>query len=650
MTRAPERECPPDRLARRDAVVFLGFAVFSFAYFGAPLVSHPGRVLLGGGTDNTIFVWSFAWWPHAILSGTNPFVTHALYAQDGVNLLWTSSVPTLALPFAPVTLLAGPIASFNLAALLLPALAAWTAYRLCFVLTRSVWASVVGGYLFGFSSFVLAQQQLAHLNLTGCFLLPLIALAIVRYVRGEWSRRRLAVVFGVLIALQLGISTEVALTATAMIVLGLLLAFALVPSARWQLRNLVPGLALGYGLGALFAAPFTVYALVGFPRHGFVQDPSGTDLLNVVLPTNENALMGDALPSLRSHFNPHESAIFLGLPVLVIIVLFAWKSRRSRWTWFLTAALALSIVLAVGPRLAVAGHDLGPMPWTLVEHVRGFDDVHTPRLGEYVALASAVIVALWISWTPSLLSKGRYLLPLLGVAALVPTFWHPLATLHPNRPAFFASGLYKACVGSHATLAVYGADANVTQTETGFRFRIAGGYLSPIIFGVPSVVSFNRDPTAYLINFFADRGIPSADGLRAFAARRRIDRFVTVPGAAFPTSKEMKTFGPVQRIGGVDVAPACGTPPLTSRPLSASVRRMLVEQKAGAVIRWCREGYYYDLPVGLTPAGSLDRATKAVKVPGKWPTCTPPDSYVDRGWAPEGPGVPPLTYRLYGPP
>ncbi len=397
---------PSARLAWRDAVVLVAFVALSFGYFGAPLLPHPGRVLLGDGADNTIFVWSFAWWPHAILSGTNPFVTHALYAQDGANLLWTSSVPTLALAFAPVTWLAGPIFSFNLAALLLPAFAAWTAYRLCFVLTRSVWASLVGGYLFGFSSFILAQQQLAHLNLTGCFLLPLMALAMVRYVRGEWSRRRLAVLFGVLIALQLGISTEVALTATAMIVLGLLLAFGLVPSARRQLRGLVPGLAAGYGLGAVFAAPFAVYALIGFPRHGFVEDAAGTDLLNVVVPTNVNGLMGNELPSLRGYFNPHESAIFLGLPVLLIVALFAWRWRRSRWAWFLVSGLALSVVLALGPRLAVAGHDFAPMPWTLLEKVRGFDDVHTPRLGEYAALAAAVIVALWTAWTRAACSSG----------------------------------------------------------------------------------------------------------------------------------------------------------------------------------------------------------------------------------------------------
>src|SRR5262249_50239380 len=151
----------------------------------------------------------------------------------------------------------------------------------------------------------------------------------------------------------------------------------------------------------------------------------------------------DELRSLRRPFNPHESAIFLGLPVLVIVALYVWRWRRSRWTWFVVSCLVLSIVLALGPRLVVAGHDLAPLPWRLLENVRGFDDVHTPRLGEYVALASAVIVALWTAWTPGRLFRRPYILPVLSIAALAPAFWHPLVTLHPDRPAFFASGLYK---------------------------------------------------------------------------------------------------------------------------------------------------------------------------------------------------------------
>ena len=71
---------------KRELAVFAGFVATSFLYFGWRLLPHPGRELIGSGQDPLIFVWSFAWWPHAILTWTNPFVTHALLAPIGANL------------------------------------------------------------------------------------------------------------------------------------------------------------------------------------------------------------------------------------------------------------------------------------------------------------------------------------------------------------------------------------------------------------------------------------------------------------------------------------------------------------------------------------------------------------------------------------
>ena len=74
----------------------------------------------------------------------------------------------------------------------MPALAAWTAFLLCRYLTRSLWPSIVGGYLFGFSSYLLAQDGYGgHLNLGAVFLLPLIVLAILRYLDGRLDARGL---------------------------------------------------------------------------------------------------------------------------------------------------------------------------------------------------------------------------------------------------------------------------------------------------------------------------------------------------------------------------------------------------------------------------------------------------------------------------
>ncbi len=130
------------------------YLVISASYFGLPVAAHPGRTIIGTGADPEIFIWMFAWWPHALAHGLDPFRTNEIWTPDTYNLAWTTSVPGLAALFAPVTLLAGPVASYNLAAVLMPALAAWTAYLLCRYLTGRTWLSLAGGYLFGFSSYM----------------------------------------------------------------------------------------------------------------------------------------------------------------------------------------------------------------------------------------------------------------------------------------------------------------------------------------------------------------------------------------------------------------------------------------------------------------------------------------------------------------
>ena len=76
-----------------NAVVLLGYVSVSFAYFGWRLLPHPGRPYVGRGLDPQIFIWSFAWWPHAILHWHNPFFTHALWAPSGVELAWPKVTP-----------------------------------------------------------------------------------------------------------------------------------------------------------------------------------------------------------------------------------------------------------------------------------------------------------------------------------------------------------------------------------------------------------------------------------------------------------------------------------------------------------------------------------------------------------------------------
>src|SRR5262249_9225683 len=158
----------------------------------------------------------------------NPLVTNAAYYPVGVNLMWTASAPGLGLALVPLTLLVGPTAAYNIATVVLPGLGAWTAFLLCRYVSGSTWGAIVGGYLFGFSSYVVAHVYGGDPNLC-TFLAPLAALVVLRYVRRDLQRRGLVLRLGPILAFQFAISTELALTMTLALAVALAIAFVVAP-------------------------------------------------------------------------------------------------------------------------------------------------------------------------------------------------------------------------------------------------------------------------------------------------------------------------------------------------------------------------------------------------------------------------------------
>ena len=54
-----------------------------------------------------------------------------------------------------------------------------------------------------------------------------------------------------------------------------------------------------------------------------------------------------------------------------------------------------------------------------------------------------------------------------------------------ERVPFFADGLYRSCLGADENIAVFpyghAGDSMLWQAESGFGFRLAGGYLYPLV-------------------------------------------------------------------------------------------------------------------------------------------------------------------------
>jgi hypothetical protein len=524
------------------------YCAASFLLLGLAVARARGSWLVGVGGDSEIFVWSFAWWPHAIGSGIDPLVTHAIWAPVEIDLAWVTSVPGAALLLWPLTALYGPVAAYDVAIVACPALAAFGAYLLARELTGRFWPALAGGWVFGFSSYLLGQS-LGHLHVALIFPVPLIALGVLRYLRGAASDRRLILTSGLLSALLISFSTELALTTLLAGLAAVAVARAsLGPSIAPAIRRLWRPLGLAGAFAAVLVSPLAIAAVAGF-QTGRINSPFvfSADVANLVIPTKLTLVGGDLFAPVSDRFrgNLAENGAYLGLPLLLLCLLEAretWSRRASR---IAPLCVAVALICALGPVLRVAGLPLAPLPWLPLAYLPPFENILPVRLVAYAALAAGLCLA---SYLARRATPGRIALALAALAAPFPAvaadIWRAPASvpaeLHGRAVARILSP------GEVVLVLPFGGLGHgmLWQASSDFRFRQAGGYLRP---DPPS--EYAHDPAVQALR---DGRPPAVADLRAFL-RRSGARAILLDPAYLPVyASTLDPLGitPVQ-IGGV---------------------------------------------------------------------------------------------------
>ncbi len=536
----------------RSFAAFLGFTILSALWIGIHLALRPGAQFVGDGADPTFVIWSFAWWPHAILHGLNPFVTRAVWAPDGVNLMWVGSVPALSILFAPLTLAFGPIAAYNAATMIVPGFAAWTAFALCRFLTRSFWPSIVGGFLFGCSGFELLHTESSHIGLTGAgALVPLIALAALRFVSGEISGRGLVLRVAPLVALELLLSTELLFTTALGLAAAFGFAFLLAPACRPSLVRLPRYVISAYVLAGIITAPFVYYLLTGFQKGSFASPASFTaDLLTFVAPTGSVLVGGAGVASAITRAFPGlaaEPEAYVGLPTVLVVALYAFQKRRVPAARLVVVLFAFAVVATLGPDLWAGGNHLLALPWGHIDRLPLFDNILPVRLSVYVELLGGVVVALWISATPPGLI--RWALPVLAILLALPR-----PTVFPTTDLsvepFFTDSSYANCLDSGETilpLPITGlGESMIWQVKSGFHFNIAGGFTglyTPAGFKTPAGVHYVTD--GYHLSAY------QALDVKEFIKAKHVGAVVVAGNEADFFSGALNRLATPQSVGGV---------------------------------------------------------------------------------------------------
>jgi hypothetical protein len=481
-TRSRRRKRPPAWVVAGVVYLVLGALIGWHLWWGG-----IGRSLASGSLDPAADVWWLAWMPHALAHAQNPFFSRAMYYPAGINLLANTSFLLVGLVLSPITVTAGPLASFTVALILAPAADALAAYG---ALRRYVaWApaAFAGGLLYGFGPFVGTDLRYGHLNLTVLVIPPLALLVmdriLVRRSGSPWSA-------GVWLALCLVAEFFVSAEMLALGVVVALCGIVVVVAARG--RGWTTGLA--YEAKALGTAGVLSVAALAYPVWWYLRGPRHF----------VGAVWGDMTgyaASLASFVQPHGevpgvnfisggNGDFLGAPILALFVLGLVVWRGDRVLRFAVAMTAVCAVLALGAELHVRNASAGiPLPAWLLVHLPLLSSAAANRFGAYLDLFAGLGLAVLVGLVHRELREGRAgrtgaalgasAVAAVGLvsAALVPPWPYPAhRVVEPSVLAALSTLPAGTVVREYPLASGRVADGLAWQAEAGLSYVVTAGY------------------------------------------------------------------------------------------------------------------------------------------------------------------------------
>jgi hypothetical protein len=402
-------------------------------------------------------------------------------------------------------------------------------------------------------------------------------------VRQRWRPSRAGLVLGLLCAGQFLISTEVFVTT---LILGIAFVVVLAVTGhkvvRQRYRRVIRSLSYAAGIAALLLAYPLWFTFQG-PAHvngapHSVQDLARYpgDLLGGVLPTELKRFGPSAMLQAGTQLtggNVFENGMYLGLPLIVLLIAFVIYLRRNRAILVAGAMAFISYVLSLGPYLYIDGHNTRiVMPEYVLSKLGLLQDILAVRFSLFTALFTAAMLAIGLGelhqrWlTHSLRSRTSRLARWLVLVALIAAVGLPLLprASYPSvateiPPYFTTSSVHAIDEGDVALTYPYPGpvteQAILAQAAAGMRFKVFGGYAF-----VPG-----------------DNGIPIP------------------PPVAPPTVEQLFT-----------AAYDSGTLPAPGAATNASIRSFLVHHHVGAII--CEH-------VGSHPATVVNYISAVVGLP-----------------------------------
>ena len=446
-----------------------------------PLTSYSGDVGTG--------VWYMAWLPFALGHGIDPFVSHFQFAPAGFNLLSNTGDLLPSLVLSPVTVLFGPVASFNVAVISAPVISAGSLYYVVRKIGISAPAAFVAGALYGYSPYLIHEEPFGHLNLTWMFFPPLAYYLLDRILCVQsGSPYRYGAGLGILVVAQYFTSTEILLDC-ALVAAPLVVIFSL--QRIREVGRVLPYALTATGVACLIIVPLLAYPFwvtVAGPYHVLAVRSSFSGVINLRSPVWPSA------PTAGGLLQRADSG-FIGPGALIVALSAAIWWRRVRNVAHFVAGAAVSYVLALGPTIKTAGGLVVSRvsPISALDHLPLFRAIEDYRFSALLVMFVAMLAAVAIDRMAAALAQrakaqavslrvAAYVL-VLGAAVLVFPILAgnvPGTVQQVSLPAGVVRALPARSVSP--TLELYPAAGLfegaplVWQALSGLRFKLTSGY------------------------------------------------------------------------------------------------------------------------------------------------------------------------------
>lgn len=477
----------PAPLRRLDLLAPLAYLLVAGWVMSGVIADLRTGYLSQGVQDQQAFEWYFGAAAHNLVTLANPLFSDLQNFPDGVNLMANAAVLGLGIPLAPITLVAGPSATFLVVELLGLALTA-SAWFWLFRRRLAVHplATAIGAGFVGFAPGMVSHAN-GHPNFVAQFLVPLIVDRVLRVVEGRRPVRN-GVVLGLLAAWQVFIGEEVLLLTA----IGLAVAAVVyLAHGRVDVLRMLPGLGVGAGVCLAVVAVPLWWQFAGPQSYTSIwHPPAGNDLAQL-WGRATRSIWADPWASAALSMNRTEENSFFGIPLLLAAAAVVAVLWRRLLVQALGAVVLVSCWLSLGEEVTLNGTATGiPGPWALFDQLPVIENVLPTRFALVAVPALGALLALGLEEVRRLATRsaghvgaGLAVSGLVGLLVLLPVLPTPLLVdQRAPMPAFFSDGTWRHWVDEGGSVlaapAPWVADTRALEWQARARwgFPVVAGY------------------------------------------------------------------------------------------------------------------------------------------------------------------------------